>query len=247
MLRRLAPFLLAIPLLINNCSGPSKLTEKSEEKLAGGDAWRAWQLATRALDKEPGNPRSRAAATAAGAAIAQDWQRRIHALAEVDSLKAAAQVLELTDFREHAARYATIQVGAEWPAEERALRNTAARIHFQGSRLHSLSYRPFSDHAEIAARAVAMALAVDLVDRRALNPALKDEPDLKVAAGAAYGESLATMSGSRGDSAFSTEAANPPLPLAGPLVVSSARGRGFSERASACLSRRERGPMADRA
>ena len=45
-----------------------------------------------------------------------------------------------------------------------------------------------------------MALAVDLVVRRALNPALKDEPDLKVAAGAAYGESLATMSGSRGDS-----------------------------------------------
>jgi hypothetical protein len=76
----------------------------------------------------------------------------------------------------------------------------AARIHFQGSRLHSLTYRPFSDHAEIAARSVAMALAADLVVRRALNPALKDDPDLKVAAGAAYGESLATMSGSRGDS-----------------------------------------------
>lgn len=45
-----------------------------------------------------------------------------------------------------------------------------------------------------------MALAADLVVRKALNPALKDDPDLKVAAGAAYGESLATMSGSRGDS-----------------------------------------------
>jgi class 3 adenylate cyclase len=76
----------------------------------------------------------------------------------------------------------------------------AARIHFQGSRLHSLTYRPFSDPPEIAARAVGMALAVNLVVRDALNPALKDEPDLKVAAGAAYGESLATMSGSRGDS-----------------------------------------------
>jgi len=76
----------------------------------------------------------------------------------------------------------------------------AARVHFQGSRLHSLTYRPFSDHAQIAARTVAMALAADLVVRRALNPALKDDPDLKLAAGAAYGESLATMSGSRGDS-----------------------------------------------
>jgi hypothetical protein len=76
----------------------------------------------------------------------------------------------------------------------------AARVHFQGSRLHSLTYRPFSDHGQIAARTVAMALAADLVVRRALNPALKDDPDLKLAAGAAYGESLATMSGSRGDS-----------------------------------------------
>jgi hypothetical protein len=86
----------------------------------------------------------------------------------------------------------------------------AARIHFQGSRLHSLTYRPFSNHAEIAARAVTMALAVDHVVRRALNPALKDDPNLSVAAGAAYGESLATMSGSRGDSEllFIGDAAN---------------------------------------
>lgn len=76
----------------------------------------------------------------------------------------------------------------------------AARVHFQGSRLHALTYRPFSNHTEIAARAIGMALAIDRVVRGALNPALKDEPDLAVAAGAAYGESLATMSGSRGDS-----------------------------------------------
>lgn len=148
MLRRLAPFLLTIPLLINNCSGPSKLTEKSEEKLAAGDAWRAWQLATRALEKEPGNPRARAAATAAGGAIAQDWQRRIHALAEVDSLKTAAEVLELTEFRENAARYATIPVGAEWPAEERTLRHTAARTHFQRGREAADSGRPKKAYAE---------------------------------------------------------------------------------------------------
>jgi hypothetical protein len=76
----------------------------------------------------------------------------------------------------------------------------AARIHFQGSRLHALTYRPFSDHAEIVARSVAMVLAAELVVRQALNPALEDEPGLTVAAGAAYGQSLATMSGSRGDS-----------------------------------------------
>lgn len=86
----------------------------------------------------------------------------------------------------------------------------AARVHFQASRLHSVIYRPFSDHGEIAARSVAMALAADLVIRRALNPALKDDPDLGLSAGASYGETLATMSGSRGDSEllFIGDAAN---------------------------------------
>ena len=114
MFRRLAPVLVLIA-LVAGCAGTAKLSEKSEKKLASGDAWNAWQLATRALDKEPGNPRARAAATAAGASIAEDWQRRIRALAEVDSLGAAEEVLKLTDFRAGAARYATIPVGAGWP------------------------------------------------------------------------------------------------------------------------------------
>ena len=130
MFRRLAPVLLVITLVVG-CAGTAKLSEKSEKKLASGDAWHAWQLATRALDKEPGNPRARAAATAAGASIAQDWQRRIRALAEVDSLGSAEEVLKLADFRANAARYATIPVGAGWPDEERTLRATAARVHYQ--------------------------------------------------------------------------------------------------------------------
>lgn len=141
MLRRLAPALLATLFLIG-CAGTSKLSEKSEKKLASGDAWGAWQLATRALDKEPGNPRARAAATAAGASIAGEWQRRIRALAEVDSINAAEEVLELNDFRADAARYATIAVGAEWPEEERTLRLAAARFHYQSGVDAAKSRRP---------------------------------------------------------------------------------------------------------
>jgi hypothetical protein len=141
MLRRIAPILFLLSLVIG-CAGSSKLSQKSEEKLAGGDAWRAWQLATRALDKEPGNPRARTAATAAGASIAQDWQRRIRALAEVDSLNAADEVMKLAEFRVNAARYATIPVGAGWPDEERALRQTAARTHYQRGREAADSGRP---------------------------------------------------------------------------------------------------------
>jgi hypothetical protein len=130
MNRRIVPIVVTLALVVG-CAGTSKLTEKSEEKLAGGDARRAWQLATRALDKEPGNPRAQAAATAAGASIAQEWQRRIRALAELDSLGAAEQVLELAEFRATAARYATIPVGAGWPAEEQTLRQMAVRVHYQ--------------------------------------------------------------------------------------------------------------------
>ncbi len=141
MLRRIAPILFLLSVVIG-CAGSSKLSQKSEEKLAGGDAWRAWQLATRALDKEPGNPRARTAATAAGASIAQDWQRRIRALAEVDSLNAADEVMKLAEFRVNAARYATIPVGAGWPDEERTLRQTAARTHYQRGREAADSGRP---------------------------------------------------------------------------------------------------------
>lgn len=141
MLRRWLPFLVA-GALVAGCAGSSKLSQKSEEKLASGDAWKAWQLATRALDKEPGNPRAQSAATAAGTAIVQDWQRKIRDLAQLDSLNAAEEVLKLAEFRLNAAHYATVPVGPEWPAEESALRRAAARVHYQAGQEAAASKRP---------------------------------------------------------------------------------------------------------
>jgi hypothetical protein len=147
MLRRLAAVVMVLA-LASGCAGSSKLSQKSEEKLAKGDAWRAWQLAVRALEKEPGNPRARAAATAAGTSIVEEWQREIRALAQTDSLRAADQVLELTEFRTGAARYATIPVGAEWPREEAALRRTAARYWYMQGIEAADSGRPKKAYAE---------------------------------------------------------------------------------------------------
>ena len=130
MLRRIVPALLALSILTIGCAGPAKLAERSEAKLSSGDHWRAWQLAVRSLEKSPGNPRARAAATAAGASIAMEWERKIHALADVDTLDAAHQVLEFAEFRASAATYATIPVSPAWPEDERALRRAAARIHY---------------------------------------------------------------------------------------------------------------------
>ncbi len=141
---------LLIVTLLTGCSGSSKLTDKSEQKLAGGDSWRAWQLATKALDKEPGNPRAQAAATAAGTAIVQEWQRKIRAFAQTDSMRAAEETLELTEFRENSARYATIPVGAEWPAEERTLRMYASRVHYQLGREAAADGRPKLAYTEFS-------------------------------------------------------------------------------------------------
>ena len=150
MLRRITPAALALLVLLG-CAGPAKLAQKSEEKLAGGENGRAWELATRALNKDPGNARARAAATAAGNAMARNWEQRIHSLTLSDSLAAAEQVLALTAFRMDAFRYAAISVSPEWSQEEQALRQTAARTYYQRgvtdltARRPKRAYLQFSD------------------------------------------------------------------------------------------------------
>lgn len=86
----------------------------------------------------------------------------------------------------------------------------AAKIHLQGTRLHALVYRPVGDQTEIVLRAVALAHAIEITTRRAFNEALGEEAGFKVASGASYGDTLATRSGSAGDSEllFLGDAAN---------------------------------------
>ena len=126
MTRRLL-FLMLAAALAAGCAGPNKLAEKSQRELAEGDVWKAWQLATRALDREPMNPRAREAATAAAQVISTDWQRKVHGLATVDSLRAAEQVLAFAEFRANAVQYTTVEVPASWDTEERTLRRAAAQ------------------------------------------------------------------------------------------------------------------------
>ena len=133
---------LALASLALGCAGPTKLAERSQHKLAGGDVWKAWQLATRALDREPMNSQAKSAAAAAGQVIADDWQRRIHALAQVDSLRAAAQMLEFVQFRAHAANYTNIEVPPTWVGDERALRRAAANHFYVLGKAALTAHRP---------------------------------------------------------------------------------------------------------
>ena len=133
---------LMLALVAVGCAGPSKLAQRSEEKLAGGDMWKAWQFATRALDREPMNPRAKAAAADAGQVIAGDWQRRIHSLAGVDSLRAAEQALEFAKFRADAANYTSIEVPATWASDEHALRRAAAQHCYALAKGALAAHRP---------------------------------------------------------------------------------------------------------
>ncbi|MCC6652388.1 MAG: hypothetical protein IT348_14645, partial [Candidatus Eisenbacteria bacterium] len=129
-------------LLVTGCAGPAKLAERSEDQLAGGDHWKAWNTATRALDKAPANDRARSAANAAAASITSDWQRRVAAIAAEDSVAAAEQVLELASFRAGAARYTTVEVSPEWARAELRLRQCAARTMYQRAVASQAAKRP---------------------------------------------------------------------------------------------------------
>jgi hypothetical protein len=130
-LRRFAPVALALLVVLPGCAGPSKLAERGEEKLASGENGRAWDLAVRALKKDPGNARAREVAEEAGNAMARNREQRIAALAASDSLAAADQVLELAAFRLDASPYAAITVSPTQSHAELALRTAAARSHYQ--------------------------------------------------------------------------------------------------------------------
>jgi hypothetical protein len=174
MMRRLSSVLLA-SLLAFGCAGPAKLAQRSQSKLAAGDHWRAWELATRALDKAPANREARAAAAAAAASIAQEWQRRIGAVAETDSLAAAEQVLEFAAFRTRAAPYTTVAVSPDWAREEQTLRRFAARLHYRdgvaamGERRPKRAYLEFRDAERFVPRYRDAAELADRVYGKALT------------------------------------------------------------------------------
>jgi hypothetical protein len=146
MTRRIGSLLLAAA-IVAGCAGPNKLAEKSQKELSQGDVWNAWRLATRALDREPMNPRAKAAAADAAAVISEDWQRKIRGHATVDSLRAAEQVLAFAEFRSNAVHYTTVEVPASWAAEERAIRVHAARHFYAEGKAARAAHRPKSAFA----------------------------------------------------------------------------------------------------
>src|SRR6185503_3539695 len=122
--------LLALAALIGGCAGPNTLVRKSREAYDSGNDRKAYDFARRAMDKEPQLASAREAYRAAATRVATNWKERIRNLATADSLDAARQCLQLTQFRKEVARYGVpLPEDRAGGADENRLRDHAA-AHF---------------------------------------------------------------------------------------------------------------------
>jgi hypothetical protein len=101
--RGVALFLLAA--LATSCAGPAKLARESERALESGDLPRAYELARRAVDKDPESSAARSAMTAAATQIIDQSKARILEQSRVDTLAAARLALDFREDRAELARY----------------------------------------------------------------------------------------------------------------------------------------------
>lgn len=73
------------------------------------------------------------------------------------------------------------------------------KVHFQGTRLHALFYRPIDNGLELAIRATLFAAVVEAFVELVFNRIFDQYEDFQVAAGIDIGNVIATKNGTRGD------------------------------------------------
>ena len=128
-------------LLALSCASTNRLSRKSEQELAVGDLGDAYQHALRAVTKEPGHPRARAAFAAAATALVDDREARILAIAAADTLAAAERALELAVLRAEILRHGfTLPPDTASARKEGAILAAAAAYHY-GAAEHALAAR----------------------------------------------------------------------------------------------------------
>ena len=73
------------------------------------------------------------------------------------------------------------------------------RIHFQGTKLHALFFRPIDDAMEIATRAVLLQMVLRHFVRYIFNLEFPKLPNLSLSGGVDLGSAIGTKNGHRGD------------------------------------------------
>ena len=128
-----------IALLALGCASANKLARQSEQDLAAGNLADAYRHALKAVSKSPNNEHARAAFTAAATRMADDRKARILSIAEVDTLAAAEQVLDLAAMRAEVAQHGVrLPPDSAFARSENAIRMGAASIHYAAAE-HALA------------------------------------------------------------------------------------------------------------
>ncbi len=140
------------------CAGPTELARRSHVALEGGDALKAYQLARKALEKEPRNANARESMIEAARAVGSDYRARIGNLAAVDTLGAAKLVLEFAAFRDELRGYrVALDPDPAWDRTESQLRAGAARgleragVEAMEARRARVAYARFQEAATFVA------------------------------------------------------------------------------------------------
>lgn len=141
---RLPRFLSALFLIaLAGCASPAKLAERSHAALGQGDLRKAYEMARRALEKDPALPEARTAFGEAATAIAIDYRTRIARTAEVDTIAAAREAFAFRDFRAEIAHQPVSIATDPWDIElEAALATGAARLRYQDAEWSLQEGRP---------------------------------------------------------------------------------------------------------
>jgi len=124
--------LLLLAVMATSCAGPAKLARESERALQQGDLQRAYDLARRAVDKDPESGAARSAMTAAATQISDRSKARVLDQARTDTLGAARTALDARDARAELARYRiTLPPDSAYFARESAIIEGAAAIEYR--------------------------------------------------------------------------------------------------------------------
>lgn len=73
------------------------------------------------------------------------------------------------------------------------------KIHFQGSKLHAIFYKPFDDTEKIATKAALCALVIEYLVRYPFSSLFENYKDFRTSSGIDIGESIGTKNGTEGD------------------------------------------------
>jgi len=158
--------LLLLALLVTSCAGPAKLARESERALEDGDLSRAYELARRAVDKDPEHAGARSAMTAAATQIMDQSKARILERARQDTLEAARMALDFREDRAEVARY-RIEVPADpgYFERENAIVEGAAAIEYRRAEQSLAAHRPKEAYGHFRGAEVFVASYRDLQEK----------------------------------------------------------------------------------